>query len=157
MGDPFLSDIIIKEVCVELAPDLEKSAVIRAMIQALVEAGSLKKKDAEAVHSGAMERESVGSTGIGRGIAIPHCRTSLVKEMFCVYGRCAKGLDFDSLDGEPVHSLFFIATPVDQKEQHLALMKNFASMIRKEHFCDFLGQTASAKALIELLREFEER
>jgi mannitol/fructose-specific phosphotransferase system IIA component (Ntr-type) len=104
-----------------------------------------------------LAREAIGSTGIGHGIAIPHCRTPLVKKICCAYGRSVAGVDFDSLDGEPVHSVFFLLTPPELKEQHLALMKSFATQIRKEHFFEFLQQVANAKQLCDLLVEFEGR
>jgi mannitol/fructose-specific phosphotransferase system IIA component (Ntr-type) len=78
-----------------------------------------------------------------------------VKEIVCAYGSSSAGIDFDSLDGEPVHSVFLLLTPPDQKEHHLTLMKSFASQIRKEHFCEFLHQISAVQPLIDLLSEFE--
>jgi len=157
MSDCFMSDVILTGSYVELTSDTEKGGVIRAMAQGLVDAGKVRKKDVDAIVAGALDREAIGSTGIGHGIAIPHCRTELVKNLICIYGRCVDGVDFDSLDGEPVYSVFLLLTPIDKKEQHLSLMKNFASQIRKEHFCDFLRQNSGIEGLVELLKEFESK
>ena len=120
-------------------------------------AKKINPENADETIEGALAREAIGSTGIGHGIAIPHCRTPLVGEIVCAFGSCPDGLDFDSLDGEPVHSVFLLITPPDLKDQHLQLMKSFASQIRKEHFCDFLHQVASGQGLHDLLVEFESR
>jgi mannitol/fructose-specific phosphotransferase system IIA component (Ntr-type) len=157
MTDVNMSEVVVDKAYVELSADADKRTVISMLAESLAAARRIKASDVEDVVEGAMAREAIGSTGIGHGIAIPHCRTSLVKKLCCAYGHCAEGVDFDSLDGEPVHSVFLLLTPPDQKEQHLSLMKNFASQIRKDHFCDFLRQSADSKGLVELLSEFEAR
>ena len=146
MTDVHMSEVVVDKAYVELPPEADKRS-----------ARKIKVAEVPDVVEGAMAREAIGSTGIGHGIAIPHCRTDLVKKICCAYGHCTDGVDFDSLDGEPVHSVFLLLTPPDQKEQHLSLMKNFASQIRKEHFCDFLRQNADSKGLVDLLSEFEAR
>lgn len=152
-----MSEVVVDKSFVELPEGSDKREVITLLAQALAAAGKIEEdKVADAVE-GALAREAIGSTGIGHGIAIPHCRSDLVSSIVCAYGHASPGVDFDSLDGEPVHSVFFLLTPPAEKENHLALMKNFASQIRKEHFCDFLAQSSNAKGLIDLLAEFEAR
>jgi mannitol/fructose-specific phosphotransferase system IIA component (Ntr-type) len=152
-----MSQVLVPKAYTPLAPDADKRTVIQALADALAKHKRLPGELIAGIVDEAMKRETVGSTGIGHGIAVPHCRTPLSKEILCSYGHCNEGLDFDSLDGEPVHSVFLLITPPDLKEQHLQLMKNFASQIRKEHFCDFLHQVASSQALHDLLVEFENR
>lgn len=152
-----MSQVIVAKAFTKLPDDADKRAVIGNLVQALAKAKKIPTENADEVVEGAMAREAIGSTGIGHGIAIPHCRTTLVKSIVCAYGTSESGIDFDSLDGEPVHSVFLLLTPPDQKEQHLQLMKSFASQIRKEHFCEFLHQVKSAQALVDLLTEFESR
>ena len=152
-----MSHVLVPKAFTLLPSDADKRRVIQALAETLVTCKQLEPKQIATVSDEAMKRELVGSTGIGHGIAIPHCRSDLSSEIICSYGHCADGLDFDSLDGEPVHSVFLLITPPHLKEQHLQLMKSFASQIRKEHFCDFLQQVASAQALHDLLVEFESR
>lgn len=152
-----MSQVLVARAYTPLRADADKRTVIQALAETLVTCKRLDQKQVAVVTEEAMKRELVGSTGIGHGIAIPHCRTNLSSEIICSYGHCSDGLDFDSLDGEPVHSVFLLITPPNLKEQHLQLMKSFASQIRKEHFCDFLHQVASAQALHDLLVEFESR
>ncbi len=157
MTVPRMSQVIVSKAFTNLPIDADKRMVISALVGALSGARKINPEHADAIVEGAMNREAIGSTGIGHGIAIPHCRTNLVKDIVCAYGTSEGGIDFDSLDGEPVHSIFLLLTPPDQKEQHLQLMKSFASQIRKEHFCEFLHQVKAAQGLVDLLTEFEAR
>jgi PTS system nitrogen regulatory IIA component len=152
-----MSQVLVPKAYVSLPADADKRSVIHALAESLASCRRMDPKQVATVTEEVMKRELVGSTGIGHGIAIPHCRTNLSSEIICSYGHCNEGLDFDSLDGEPVHSVFLLITPPDLKDQHLQLMKSFASQIRKEHFCDFLHQVASGQGLHDLLVEFESR
>lgn len=152
-----MSQVIVAKAFTRLPDDIDKREVITTLAQSLAMAKKISADKVGEIVEGALAREAIGSTGIGHGIAIPHCRTNLVKEIVCAYGSSGSGIDFDSLDGEPVHSVFLLLTPPDMKEQHLALMKSFAAQIRKEHFCEFLHQVTAAQGLIDLLGEFEGR
>lgn len=152
-----MSQVIAAKAFTQLSADADKRSIIHTLAEALVTAKKLTPEQMATIVEEAMRREAIGSTGIGHGIAIPHCRTAIVTEILCSYGQCPAGLDFDSLDGEPVHSVFLLLTPPDRKEDHLALMKSFASQIRKEHFCEFLHQVPNSQALTDLLTEFEAR
>lgn len=152
-----MSDVILDEAFITLPEDADKQTVITELAQVMHTVGAISEAQVETVIEGAMARETIGSTGIGHGIAIPHCRTAIVDRIVCVFGSSPSGIDFDSLDGEPVHAVFLLLTPPDHKDDHLQLMKNFASQIRKEHFCEFLRQCTTAKAVKDLLAEFESR
>jgi len=157
MTVPRMSQVIVVKAFTNLPIDADKRVVITALVASLAATHKISLEHVEVIVEGAMNREAIGSTGIGHGIAIPHCRTNLVKDIVCAYGTSEGGIDFDSLDGEPVHSIFLLLTPPDQKELHLQLMKSFASQIRKEHFCEFLHQVKTAQGLVDLLTEFEAR
>jgi nitrogen PTS system EIIA component len=152
-----MSQVIVPKAFTMLPAEPDKRTVITTLIEALVRAKKLAPEHLATIVEETMKREVIGSTGIGHGIAIPHCRTPVVKDIVCAYGHSVAGIDFDSLDTEPVFSVFLLLTPPDQKEQHLQLMKSFANQIRKEHFCEFLQQVNSAQSLIDLLTEFEAR
>lgn len=157
MSFPRMSQVIVAKAFTMLPEGADKRTVIATLITSLVRARKLNAENADEAIEGALAREAIGSTGIGHGIAIPHCRTPLIKSIVCAYGVSTAGIDFDSLDGEPVHSVFLLLTPPDQKEHHLQLMKSFAGQIRKEHFCEFLHQVTTSQALVDLLTEFESR
>lgn len=157
MSGQRMSQVVVPKAFTALPADADKRAVVTALAQALVSTRRITPEQLTVVVEETLRRESIGSTGIGNGIAIPHCRAPLTDDILCSYGFCEAGLDFDSLDGAPVHSVFLLLTPPARKDSHLALMKSFASQIRKEHFCEFLAQVKDSKGLVELLAEFENR
>ena len=132
-----------------------KRTVIEGLLDQLIASGVVDEEARLDLLSAAMERETIGSTGIGNGIAIPHCRTNLVKNLVCAFGATPGGIDFESLDNRPVYAVFMVLSPADQREQHLQLMKNFAALIRQETFCHMLREVTKAKDLLHLLRQFE--
>ena len=152
-----MSQVVVAKAFTVLPAGMDKRSVIARLAQGLAMARKIAAEQVPLIVDTAMQRETVGSTGIGQGIGIPHCRTPLVDRISCAFGISAEGIDFDSLDGEPVHCVFLLLTPAEAKEQHLHLMRSFAGLIRKEHFTDFLRQVGSAQALIELLAEFENK
>lgn len=105
----------------------DKEGVLREMIAIL----NLPKDKEELLFSSLMQREKLGSTGIGKGIAIPHCRSVAVDNITLIVGISKEGVDFDSLDGKPVHIIFMlVATPMDPSMQYLTALGNIARIAR---------------------------
>ncbi|MDQ7798180.1 MAG: PTS sugar transporter subunit IIA [Candidatus Edwardsbacteria bacterium] len=101
-------------------------------------------------------RESLGTTGIGEGVAIPHARNQLVKEMVLLLGRSKNGVDFSSLDGKPVHIFFLLLIPQEEKVKNLAVLAEIARMVKKPGFIAQLLEAPDAKALYKALKKAEE-
>lgn len=130
----------------------DKEGVLREMISLL----NLPKDKEELLLSSLMQREKLGSTGIGKGIAIPHCRSVVVDNITLIVGVSKEGVDFDALDGKPVHLLFMlVATPMDPSMQYLTALGNIARIARglaneESIRTDF----SSPKELIDYLMKF---
>ena len=130
----------------------DKEGVLREMISLL----NLPKDKEERLLSSLMQREKLGSTGIGKGIAIPHCRSVVVDNITLIVGVSKEGVDFDALDGKPVHLLFMlIATPMDPSMQYLTALGGIARIARglaneESIRTDF----SSPKELIDYLLKF---
>ncbi|MDR1971676.1 MAG: PTS sugar transporter subunit IIA [Treponema sp.] len=93
------------------------------------------------------EREAKMSTGIHKGIAVPHGKTNVVDEVFGILGISRKGVDYDALDGEPVYLLFMILAPQKDSEKHLRLLKRLAELLENPQFyMDLLSQKDSQGA-----------
>jgi fructose-specific phosphotransferase system IIA component len=106
-----------------------KAAVLDELVDALARAGVTRAP--EAVRDALRQREAVGSTGIGKGIAVPHARSTMVSERAVVVARSSRGLDFDSLDGEPVHIFFLIvAPPLERDDVYLQLLARIVRAAR---------------------------
>lgn len=100
-------------------------------------------------------REEHGSTGVGRGLAVPHCRTTEVQRVRLAFGRSERGIDYQSLDGAPVHAFFLIvAPPAETVPQYLPVLGKIASLGREP---DFQGRVKGLKEIEELFKLLEEK
>jgi PTS system fructose-specific IIC component/PTS system nitrogen regulatory IIA component len=101
----------------------------------------------ETVLKALKDREAKMSTGIHKGIALPHGKTDAVERVYGVLGVSKKGIDYDSLDGKPVYLLFMLLAPLKESETHLRLLKRLAALLDNPQFyLDLLAQTDSAGA-----------
>lgn len=130
-----------------------KEQVIRAMATALLEAGKIAPEQHESIVEAILKREELGSTGIGRGVAVPHTKHPSVKELVGTVAVSELGVDFDSLDGEKVHLLFMLVSPPDRPGDHLRALENISRQLRDETFCRFLKQSKSPDDVWQLLEE----
>jgi PTS system nitrogen regulatory IIA component len=101
-------------------------------------------------------REEKMSTGIKRGIAIPHAKTPLVKGVIGVVGISRTGIDYQSLDGEPVHLLFLLVSSEADAGLHLAVLKKIALLVENPDFYEAVMAAADAEAVYKVLGRFEE-
>ncbi len=100
------------------------------------------------------KRENLGSTGIGKGVAIPHCRSTVVERLRVAYGRKSAGLDFDAVDDKPVHHLFLIvAPPVEISNQYLPVLGKVAQFCKNQKNLSRLDDISSIQEFFEALRE----
>jgi nitrogen PTS system EIIA component len=99
------------------------------------------------------ERERLGSTAIGDGIAIPHGKLPHVTRMCGAFGRHVKGVDFESLDGQPTHLFFLLVAPEDSTSLHLKALARVSRLFREASFRDKLVEAADAAAIFQLIKE----
>ena len=117
-----------------------KEAAIREMVQALVEAGKVEADECESIVKAILKREELGSTGIGRGVAVPHTKHPSVDRLTGTVAVSGEGVDFASLDGEAVHLFFLLISPPDRPGDHLRALENISRQLRDDTFCRFLKQ-----------------
>ena len=152
-----LFDFLVSEATVDELDCTEKQPVIQELIDKLVEGGKLKKKDAGSVLKAIMDRENLGSTGIGRGVAVPHTKHAAVKQLTGCLGRSRKGVSFAAIDGEPVHLIFLLISPPDQPGPHLKALEHISVVLRDENFSRFLKRARDKDELISLIAEADEK
>ena len=148
-----LTEFVVSEA---VLPDLQvstKEDAIRSMVGSLTKTGAIAADQEEAVVSAIMEREELGSTGIGNGVAVPHTKHSAVEQLVSTVALVKNGVDFASLDGEDVYILFLLVSPPDRPGDHLRALETVSKHLRNQNFCSFLRQSDSAKDIIELLSE----
>jgi len=130
-----------------------KEGVIREMAQALVDAGRIAAGDLESIVKAIMKREDLGSTGIGRGVAVPHTKHPSVSRLVGTVAVSPEGIEFESLDGEPVQLLFLLVSPPDRPGDHLRALENISRQLRDDAFCRTLK---AAKGPVEIQALLEE-
>ena len=139
-------------VIVGLAP-AERDEVLRDFIERLVAAGAFPEAAGTTVLRAVLKRERVGSTGVGRGIAIPHAKTAGIERPMVAYGRLAEPIPYGATDGGDVHSLFLVVSPPEANEEHIAVLRWIASIARSDYYSKVLRNTTDPDSLFGLFLE----
>ncbi len=150
-----MSDFVVREAIVpELAANT-KEGVIREMVNSLRSNGYFKGGEPEDIVKAILKRELLGSTGIGRGVAIPHTKHTSVDRLIGTVALSKSGVSFDSLDGEPVFVFFLLVSPQDRPGDHLRALENVSRCLRDDGFVRSLRQATTREAIWDLLQEGE--
>jgi len=139
------------QILPELVSD-ERWAAIAELVDILVASGKIGEADRAEVMESIRQREETMSTGIGFGIAIPHASSDKVPEVVAAFGRSRKGVQFDSLDGQPVYFIVLFVVPKDQFQTHLRTLAAIAKFLNDKAVRDDLGGASDAAGI---LRVFE--
>ena len=133
----------------------DKEGILKELVDVLAEVKDIG--DPKAIVKALLERESLGSTGIGQGIAIPHGKTDRVNELVAVLGISKKGVNFESLDGELVYIFFLLVAPKETAGPHLKALAQISRLLRDSYFCELLKRCKSADEVYELIRKEEDK
>ncbi len=133
-----------KAVSVDLK-STDKEGALDELVDLLIKAGILKDKDKESIIKILMNREAMGSTGIGSGVGIPHGKCDRVKDMVAALGVSKTGVNFDSLDGEPVYIFFLLIAPEDCAGPHLKALARISRLLKDKFFRDILKDAKEEK------------
>ncbi len=152
-----ISDFLCSDA---VTPDLKarhKEEVIEELVTLLVSAGAIEKKYKAKIVEVITAREALGSTAIGQGIAIPHGKTDNVSQLVAGLGVSKKGIDFDSLDGEPAYIFFILIAPQDSAGPHLKALARVSRLLKDKYFRESLKSTKDQKDIIELVSQEDAR
>jgi len=141
-----------KSILLELKAT-DKKGVIEEMVKHLVDSGLVANKK-ELVKI-ILDREGLGSTGIGNGVAIPHGTSSLIKEIIIAFGKSNKGIDFDALDNKPVSLFFMLFFPEEEKGPHLKLLARLSRLLREDNFRERLINATKSNEIIGCISSVE--
>jgi len=131
----------------------DKNEAIAKMVDLLVKAGEVEAGSKDNLFKALLDREALGSTGIGQGIAIPHCKNNSVKKLIASFAIAPKGINFESLDGEPVNILFLLVAPEDSAGPHLKALARISRLLKDKFFRDSLINVESLKNLLTLIKD----
>jgi PTS system nitrogen regulatory IIA component len=146
-----LRDLLRDDLILEEIEAVDKQGVIHEFSRLLKTTGRIK--DAEECIRVLLERESLGSTGIGDGVAIPHAKLHLFPEMVVAFGRSSKGVDFQSLDAKPVHLFFLLVTPDDRPGEHLKALARISRILKNPVLRENLRAASGRHELKRLIFE----
>ena len=132
-----------------------KEEVLKELVDILAQVENIG--DPKSILKALIERENLGSTGIGQGIAIPHGKTDKVTRLIAVMGVSKAGVDFDALDGEPVYIFFLLVAPKETAGPHLKALAQISRLLRDSYFCELLRRCETGDQIFNLIKNEEEK
>jgi len=151
-----LADFFVPDAVVPELQSTDRNGVIRELTASLAASIGLDEAQAAAVSKAVIARENQGSTGFGKGVAVPHVRHAAMKQIAATIGRSSTGVDFAALDRAPVYIVVLLLSPLDNPDQHLASMENIFRHLQRDNFRRFLRQASTKEEINELIREADE-
>ena len=148
-------DILDKRMIVSNLTSSDKVGVLRELVRVLAQVE--KEVDGEGMLEILLERESLGSTGIGEGVAIPHGKSKDVKKLLASFGRSLPGIDFQSMDGKPAHLFFLLVAPENSAGIHLKALARISRLMKDQTFRKRLMEANSGEEIYALFSEGDEK
>ena len=148
-----LAELISSGAMLDELESTSREGVLQEMVAAMAAAGRVGREAADAIVEAVLEREGLGSTAIGRGIAVPHAKHQGVRGVAVALGRSRKGIEFSALDGQPVYLVFLLLSSERCGGRHLEALAGVARIARDEHFRRSLRRAKDAVELRAVLRE----
>lgn len=151
-----LSDFIVNDAIVSDLQATDRNGAIRELVGSLAASGAVPESAVDELVAALIKREQNGSTGFGKGVAVPHVKHAQIKKMVGTVGRSTAGIDFAALDHQPVYSIVLLLSPENQPQQHLQAMNIVFSNLQKDMFRRFLRQSDTKEAIVDLLNEADQ-
>jgi len=150
-----LEDIIDQDLILILDTVEDKTTLFKKMVDTTLGKGLVMTR--EPILHEIEKREELESTGVIEGVAIPHARTEAVKDLLMVIAIIKEGMDFQSLDGKPVHIVFLIVAPEEARRKYIQVLARISRMCRQDDFRQKLRNAESPEAVYQLIEEFDSR
>lgn len=151
-----LADIMVADAMVPCLKATTRDQAISELVNSLAEAGALPKRRVDESIKAILARESQATTGIGKGVALPHARLGSLKKPIAAIGRAPEGIDFNALDSKPVYSVILLLTSNDNPDEHLQAMEAIFKQVQRDIFRKFLRQSETKKAIVDLILEADQ-
>jgi len=148
-----LQDFLVTDALVPALKATDPGQAIAELIDALIAARAVPDELRDGLIEQMMERERSGSTGFGKGVAVPHVKQDQLPRMVGTIGVSPNGIDFNALDREPVYSVVILLSPKDQPDQHLQAMEIIFSKLQNPAFRRLMRQATSVEALAEVVQD----
>ncbi|MBN2512859.1 MAG: PTS sugar transporter subunit IIA [Sedimentisphaerales bacterium] len=148
-----LSDIVCSDAIVARLKAKQRDEAIRELVGMLGKSGKIPKDSVDAVSKLMIKRENEASTGIGKGVAVPHVKSADISEPVAAVGCSGDGIDFASLDKQPVYSVILLVSPTNNPDRHLQAMETVFRNLQKDDFRRFLRQAQTSKEIVEIIAD----
>ncbi len=152
-----ITDFLSSKAIITDIKSVKKEDVIKELVDALIEAGEIDKKNRTKLIEALMAREALGSTAIGQGVAIPHAKTDCVSKLVAAFGLSKKGVDFDSLDGEQAYIFFLLVAPQDSAGPHLKALARISRLLKDKYFRDSLRACLDDQSVLKIISQEDEK
>lgn len=152
-----IMDFLSKQAVSADLKGTNKEEIIRELAELLISAGEVDKKHKNKLVEILLAREALGSTAIGQGVGIPHGKSECVDKLVGAFGLSQKGVNFDSLDGEPVYTFFLLVAPVDSAGPHLKALARISRILKDKFFRESLKTAKDEKTIIRIITQEDER
>lgn len=151
-----LADVICQDAIIAQLGSSKRDTVIEELVQSLGDHKKVDATDVKALSKAVIKRENEASTGIGKGVAVPHVKHKSISEPIAVVGCSQEGIDFASLDKQPVYSVFLLLSPASNPDKHLQAMETIFKNLQKEDFRRFLRQARTPGAIVEAIKDADD-
>ncbi|MFH1128372.1 MAG: PTS sugar transporter subunit IIA [Candidatus Omnitrophota bacterium] len=152
-----IMDFLSKNAILTDIKGTKKYDIIVELLNILIDAGEVEKCFGPKLIEALISRESLGSTAIGQGVAIPHAKSDCVTKLVAAFGLSKKGVDFDSLDGEPAYIFFLLLAPQDSAGPHLKALARISRLLKDKYFRDSLRACVDNKSIIKIITQEDEK
>jgi len=151
-----LSDIIVADAIIPELKASKRDEAIEELVGSLADAGAIAKSKVADIIAAIKAREAQATTGIGKGVSLPHAKLAGIKKPIGTIGRSGEGIDFASLDSKPVHSVILLLSSPDNPDEHLQAMEAIFKHVQRDVFRKFLRQSETREAIVDLIQEADE-
>lgn len=151
-----LIDVVCPDAVIAQLDSSERDNVIEQLVLSLAEHTKMGAATAKTLAKAVIKRENEASTGIGKGVAVPHVKHKAITDPVAVVGCSQEGVDFASLDKQPVYSVFLLLSPASNPDKHLQAMETIFKNLQKEDFRRFLRQARTPEAILEAIKDADE-
>ena len=151
-----LSDIMVEGAIVPELKARTRDEAIAELVESLAASGAIPKKSVADVVKAVLARESQATTGIGKGVALPHAKLAGIKKPVGTIGRSSAGIDFAALDAKLVYSVILLLSSPENPDEHLQAMETIFKHVQRDMFRKFLRQSQTKQAIIDLIHEADE-
>src|SRR5437763_4516942 len=148
-----LASLLTAEQIIPEMTATERWPAIVELVDLLVSQAKIKPEDREGILASLKQREETMSTGIGFGIAIPHCSSDRLNEVIAAFGRSSAGIEFDALDNAPVKFVVLFIVPKNQFQTHLRTLASIAKFLNDRAVRESLAQAKSADEILSIFRD----